>query len=75
MSFSEELLRKTRKLLSSRTEDANVSDEEARESLRNIAGFFSVLLDWHTAEKKDCRPDGNGTERQQATDQGEHDEP
>jgi hypothetical protein len=75
MGFSKELLRKSRRLLSSNiANDDNISDEQARESLHNIAGFFGVLLDWHRADTKNC-PNGNGTENHQAIDQGERDEP
>jgi len=62
MGFSEELVKTTRKLLSSRTGDDNISDEQARESLRNITGFIRVLLDWHTSEAKPS-PNDAGTKQ------------
>jgi hypothetical protein len=74
MGFSEQLLKRTRKLLSSKTKDVNVSDEQARESLHNIAGFLGVLLDWHRADSKHRRAHGEGTEKHPAKDQGDKDE-
>ena len=43
--YSPELIEKTISLFESRTGRAN-SQEEARQSLENISGFFQVLQEW-----------------------------
>jgi hypothetical protein len=47
--YSPELILKTISLFESRTGTAT-SQEEARQSLENISGFFQVLQEWAEAE-------------------------
>jgi hypothetical protein len=47
--YSPELIIKTISLFESRTSRAT-SQEEARQSLENISGFFQVLQEWAEAE-------------------------
>lgn len=60
--YSPELIIKTISLFESRTGRAT-SQEEARQSLENISGFFQVLQEW--AEAEGCEggqhPDRHGT--------------
>ena len=52
--YSPELIEQTVSVFESRTGRV-ISDEDARQALENISGFFRVLQEWAEAEdKKEC---------------------
>lgn len=55
VQYSPELIRQTTSLFKNRT-GRKISNEDARQAVENVSGFFRVLQEWAEAEKKDeCR--------------------
>ena len=62
MAFHENLVKEMRRILA-RGGAKQVSEQEAREALRNLSGFFRVLLEWGDRDSPKGELDNHAEEK------------